>query len=231
VLVDRIHQRPVQVKQECRLRYLDVRPRGGGHKFSLRVGPPTWTICDSLADLHGEVAQPTPVAVPVTRHELVTRVRACQGHDNVDRHLPSTTCPPRRPSRRTPERRRRSPPLSPSLLAALPGAADPARAASLLLTLENDESCTPGSGPSDLAWPSFAIGLCLVCSIARNCSYTRGRSPSLPGFRRIVMSCAHMSEISPGSRCGQSPPSALQLDVEPGEDRHEGRSKCVEVLL
>ena len=31
-------------------------------------------------DLHGEVAQTTPVAGPVTRHEPVTRVRACQGH-------------------------------------------------------------------------------------------------------------------------------------------------------
>ncbi len=32
------------------------------------------------------------------------------------------------------------------------------------------------------------------CSTARNCSSSTGRSSSLPGFRRVVMSCAHISK-------------------------------------
>ena len=40
VLVDGVHQCPVQIEQECRLRHVDVRSRIGGHKFSLRADPP-----------------------------------------------------------------------------------------------------------------------------------------------------------------------------------------------
>src|ERR1035441_7123013 len=42
-------------------------------------------------------------------------------------------------------------------------------------------SCTPGSGPSDLAWPSYAIGLCLVVRLpatARTLAGDRLPSPA-----------------------------------------------------
>src|SRR5437870_10932108 len=48
------------------------------------------------------------------------------------------------------------------------------------------------------------------CSTARNCSNNFGRSCSLPGFKRVVMSCAHI----------ENPRS--QTDAEPDCDNTRG---------